>query len=55
MKLVNAIDYISGLVQDCGIYIADAIEIAVFCTKPPIWLSFYWSSTKSELVSVLPL
>ena len=52
MKLVNAIDYISGLVQDSGIYIADALEIAVFCTKPPIWLSFYWSSTKSEFFSV---
>ena len=29
-----SIIYISGLVQNCGISIANALEIPLFCTKP---------------------
>ena len=30
-------DYLEGLVQDCSISIANALEILQFCTKPSIW------------------
>ena len=31
-------DYIDGLVQDCNISIANALEILQSCTEPPICL-----------------
>ena len=35
-KSINSWEYISGLVQDCGISSALALEILQFCTKPSI-------------------
>ena len=38
------VTYIDGLVQDCSISIALAMEILQSCTKPSIWsLMFYWT------------
>ena len=47
--------HFNGLVQDCGIPIANALEILQYCTKPPIcsyWMYFKTDSRKSTACAV---